>query len=309
MFQSNTNIFQTFISLKARIKAEEFCCHQTSLHKQKQVYFNTLAVSAVSSYLNCIGWTTSLETSDSWNPIMQTMMDVADLDIPNYGKLECRAILPHQSSVTIPPEVWSQRIAYVVVELDFSRIQATLLGFVPQIAEDKLPLTRLQPLNQLSAYLCQQKRSNIVDINCLSDWLNGVFSADWQQSQEVYPLSKTINFRCSQKIVSQLASGVSRIKVLHLDDSEQNSITLMLDVSPQESGEYDISVKVGSVDSDRYLPQGLEIAITDRDRKPIMFAQAFDTETIEFCFSGELGEYFSIELTLDDNTKIETFII
>ncbi len=40
-----------------------------------------------------------------------------------------------------------------------------------------------------------------------------------------------------------------------------------------------------------------------------MIAQAQQTETIEFYFSGKLGESFSVELSLDEQIKVESFII
>lgn len=47
----------------------------------------------------------------------------------------------------------------------------------------------------------------------------------------------------------------------------------------------------------------------DEAKKPIICAQANDVETIEFCFSAELGEHFAIEASLDNYIKIENFVI
>jgi hypothetical protein len=40
-----------------------------------------------------------------------------------------------------------------------------------------------------------------------------------------------------------------------------------------------------------------------------MIAQANEVTTIEFYFSGKLGESFSVEMFLDEQIKVESFII
>ena len=137
------------IPLIARVNAEKFRQNQSSSFKAKQVYLNTLAVSTVNLYLNTLGWATNLKNSDSWNPLLQTMMDIADLDIPNYGKIECRSVLPDEHCITVPSEVGFQRIAYVGVEFNTLLTEAKLLGFVPKVNSTKLDFAELRSLAQL----------------------------------------------------------------------------------------------------------------------------------------------------------------
>jgi hypothetical protein len=309
-------ICTTSIPLMTRIKAEQFRRYQSQAHKAKQVYLNTLAVSAVNSYLNSIGWATNLENSDSWNPLLQTMMDVADLNIPSYGKLECRVVLSHKDSVMIPPEVWSERIGYVVVELDKFLTTARLLGFIPQVSQTKLLLSQLESMAKFPAYLSQQKRTFVVQPARLSRWLSGFLDTGWRQLEELFPPAMTLNFRSLEQTTSEsdenLALGASRVKLVNLgdcDNNNDNNIALVLNIFPQRSEEFNISVKICPASNHNFLPQGLELVILDEAQHPVMFAQANDTENIEFCFSGKLGEYFSIEVSLDNHIKLETFII
>ena len=58
-----------------------------------------------------------------------------------------------------------------------------------------------------------------------------------------------------------------------------------------------------------YLPDGLELVIIDQDSHSVMAAQANQTETIEFCFSGELEESFAVEIALLDQFVVEKFKI
>ena len=73
--------FTVLLSLTAHSKAKEFGRHQSNLQKAQQVYHNTLAVYAVNYYLRCLEFETNLEASDSYNLVMQTLMDIADLEV------------------------------------------------------------------------------------------------------------------------------------------------------------------------------------------------------------------------------------
>ncbi len=306
---TETNFWTITISLTAQLKAKQFSATQSCPQKAKQVYLNTLAVTAVNSYLNCIGWATNLEDSDSWNSVLHTIMDVADLNIPNYGKLECRVVLANEEFVTIPPEVWSDRIAYVVVELNDALTEAKLLGFTTKVSDTNLPLIQLEALDKLPAYLSQQKRAGITDgITELSKWLEGIFELDWHKLEDLLSPAGVVNFR-NISATDNLAGEISRVKLIDLEDPHKNNIALVVNIINQVEGELNISVKVCPTSNQRYLPQGLELVVIDGTKKPIMCAQANDAETIEFCFSAKLGEHFGIEASLEDYVKVENFII
>ena len=81
MINTKTEVFPVTISLKTRIAAARYSQYHLQTSKARQVYLNTLITAAVNSYLNFIGWSTSLDNSDSQNPVLQTMMNVADIQI------------------------------------------------------------------------------------------------------------------------------------------------------------------------------------------------------------------------------------
>lgn len=83
-----------------------------------------------------MGFETDLEGSDSWNPLQQTLLDVADLDVKKLGKLECRPVLEGTQVIYVPPEVDSNRIGYLGVQISNSFREATLLGFVKKVSKD-----------------------------------------------------------------------------------------------------------------------------------------------------------------------------
>jgi Protein of unknown function (DUF1822) len=133
--------------------AEQFQRQQTNPTQAKQVYLNTLAVYAVNFYLQCLDIETDWDKSDSWDTVMQTFMDIADLKVKNLGKLECRPILPDERVCYIPSEVWSNRIGCVAVQINESTREATLLGFTPFLGgenpPDFLPIADFKSLDNL----------------------------------------------------------------------------------------------------------------------------------------------------------------
>ena len=306
-------MFSTIISLETHVIAERFCRYQCRASIAKQVYLNTLAVSTVNLYLNSIGWSTNLEDSDSWNPVLQTMMNVADLLIPSYGKLECRFVLKGDNTVTVPPEVWSERIGYVVVELDKSLRSATVLGFARRITQVILPLTSLESLADFPAYLSQQKRAEVTQPPTLNKWFNDERDLNWHQLEELLGSTSALNFRSplnlANKTQNRLSSEVQGVKLIHFTQSNNIAIALILNIRSKSKQYFDISLTVCNSQTSQFLPKGLETIILDKDSFPVMIAQASETETIEFCFSGKLGEFFSIELALDEEIIVESFII
>ncbi|MGL5834043.1 MAG: DUF1822 family protein [Waterburya sp.] len=313
----NTNaksaVFQTHISWSAHIQAEKFRRYQSQGSKAKQVYLNTLAVSVANSYLNLLGWSTSLVQSDSWNPISQTMMNVADLQIPGYGKLECPVMLSGQSSVIVPPETWSGRIGYLVVMLDQALQTATILGFVPQIHQMELPLEQLESLSKFPTYLSQQKRLEPTTNTGLSGWMMGALNSDWQQLEQLFSTLRVINFRNGQELAqlpsASTSASVSRFKLVSLGQDAEYTITLILNIQALNEKEFNVSVKVSNYQDEHYLPEGLELVIVDQASHSVMTAQANQTETIEFCFSGELEENFAVEIALEEQFVVEHFTI
>lgn len=324
------------LSVTAHSYAEQFSRYQSNSQKAKQVYLNTLAVYAVNNYLNYLGWETNLKTSDSWNPLLQSLMNLADLDLINYGKVESRFVLRDRDWVEIPAEVSSDRIGYIISQFDESLREATLLGFVTEVKGNRLALNQLQAIDCLPYYLSQLKQVNHSEKPSsstilpkhqpakpqpikLGKWLEGTLENGWQPLEELLIPTKVIAFRSLEQLQHQkehLLSGVSRFKILELNPSVDNndglqkiSLALILNISPLSNGEKDISVKIYPVNHHTYLPQGLEFLVLNEQEIPMMQIQAYQAETIEFRFSGEEGKFFSIKAYLHNCDRVETFVI
>jgi hypothetical protein len=170
--------------------AQSFTSQQANSLKAAQTQLNTLAVLAVHDYLQMLDIATDLTQSDSWNPIMRLMADVADLKIVGQGVVECRPVrwsvdaAARPSHCLVPPEVWSDRdesgvlnrLGYIVVGIDYAQRQATLLGFCATVKQERLPLSRLQ---SLETFLILLDRLSPVS---LSAWLRGEADPVWHDA-------------------------------------------------------------------------------------------------------------------------------
>lgn len=308
--------FTVPLTLEAHRIAQQFHKHQSNPKKAKQVYLNTLAVYAVNFYLNCLGIETEHSASDSWNPAMQTLANIADLEVKGLGKLECRPVLPEAKICDVPPEVMSARIGYVAVRLDQSLTEATLLGFLPRVAKEEFSLSQLNSLEDLLEHLSQLKQPQPVKEPVqLRQWLHNVFDAGWQTVEALFdPPEAELVFRFRHGYYPQTSTsdnstdGVKRGKLLGLERVGEQ-VALFVGLKSVTSSEMDISVEVYPTGDQTYLPQDLQLMVLDEKGEAVMQAQARSTKNIQLKFSGEPGETFGVKVALGDVSVTEAFLI
>lgn len=292
--------FTVPLALEAHSRAEEFRRYQSNPGKAKQVYLNTLAVYAVKVYLQCRGFETDLERSDSWNPAMQMLMDTADLLVKDHGKLECRPVLPEAEVVGVPPEVWEERMGYVAVQLSESLREATLLGFVQKVAKSEVPLNQLRSLAELPGYLHQIK--SVVN---LSQWFEDIFEAGWQAVESLLgtePTELAFNYRSA-------SLEVRRCKQIELATAN-HSVALIVALTGESEQDMDISVEVQPTNGQIYLPANLQLMVLNEDGEAVMHVHAgSDNKTIQLEFGGEAGDRFGVKVALGKVSVTENFLI
>ena len=141
------------LELKAHEMARQLAAVQSTVQKGKRVYFNALAVYAVHSYLKWLQIETDLNPSDSFNPAKTALANVADLVIPGIGSLECRPVLPGETTIFLPEEVIENRIGYVGVQFSDRLDSVQLLGFAPTLDSSNPPqqiaVAELMPIDTL----------------------------------------------------------------------------------------------------------------------------------------------------------------
>jgi len=292
--------FTVILSAEAHRLAEQFRLQQKQPKKGKQVYLNTLAVYAVKFYLSCLGIETDWESSDSFDPIAQTLMDVADLKVKNLGSLECRPVLPNQEFMSVPPEVWSNRIGYIAVQMTQSLTEVMILGFVERVDREEIPLLELLSLREFPRYLGELREPKTIN---LSQWLQDIFEVGWQRLETIL-LPQQTEMAFSMRGIN----GVKRGKILELERAGEQ-VALCVGIKPDTEAEMNILVEVYPTGNQTYLPPELQVMVLDDSGISVMEAQARTTKNIQFEFSGETGENFSVKLALGDFSITETFVI
>lgn len=316
MNQTTTSLtFTVPITYKFKRKAESFRRWQSHPEKGEQVYFNTLAVLAANFYCQCIGIETNLAASDSWNPTMQTLADVADLKIANLGQLECRPVLANSQSVEIPAEVWGNRIGYIAVQLNESLSEAELVGFVKKVTAEELLLERWRSLEDFLEHI-ENLSAPVPQIIQLNEWLQGIFDAGWEAVEKVeaalWPLESEPAFRFRKNYgimpppMESTEGFVEGGKMVELEKAGEE-VGLFVGAKLTGEPEIDVTVQLYAGGSQVYLPQGLEVKILDGDDIVVMEAIARYAKQIQLEFSAEFGEKFKVKLSLGDTSITEIF--
>lgn len=311
MSQPTCLTFTVPLGLSAHQLAKQFFDKQPS-RRRKQVYLNTLAIYAVRFYLKCMGIEANWEASDSYAPLMQLVIDSADLEIPHLGSLECRPVLPDAQVVEVPPEAWSGRIGYVAVQLNESLRKATLLGFLESVTMEEIPVSQLRSLKELRKHLRRLSQPEPIMMRAnLSLWLDNIFEPGWQFPEAILGSGqKELAFRSA----SQLSSfSVKRAKLINLGlqlGSEFVALVVMV-IKPPEQEEVTIRVQVHPESEATYLPPNINLALVSDSGEILDEAQSRSLDNFIQInrFYGLTGECFDIQVAFGEISVTEKFTI
>ncbi len=327
---NSLEIPQLTISLgrEAHAISAQFAAEQTTPQKGKKTYLNTLAVYAVHNYLKWLQIETDLSQGDSWQPCLRSLFDVADLVIPNVGRLECCPILPGETACSLPPEVTEDRIGYVAVQFSDRLNEVQLLGFAKAGDTsnnlEQIHIAELQPLDALLDCI----PSHVVDeepvlavskmqVN-LSRWLENMFEAGWQTVEALFSkevANPAFSVRSAEllreSVPSNSVGGVSGGKLIDLGiQLAGRPIALIVTLSPSSDREVDIRLRVCPAGNQIYLPPKLQLIVLDKSGTTCLEAEARNADNfMQLEFSGEPGERFSVKLALGDVSTEECFAI
>ena len=293
------------LSVSDRQIARSFLQQQRHPQKAKQVYLNTLAVLAVKFQLKCLGFTPRWEGCDSNDLLAQSLFDTADLDLENFGKIECRPVLPDDDFMQVPAEVWTDRMAYIAVGLNRELTEAEILGFVEKTEEEIVPLNQLRSPDELLEFLdCDIKEATNI---CLSEWLgqsiDTAIARGWQaldNISSIYSLQPAYRFRSK-------GTAAKRGKIFNLQ--RENACFALL-IGIQDRGrEMHISAEVYPTGEQTHLPPNLKLNILNDGGLSVMEAISQQTKNIQMEFKGEIGEMFQVKISLEQMCLIESFRI
>ena len=287
------------LGIQAHRLASQFAAEQTTELKKKQVYLNSLAVYAVHRYLKWLGIETDLNQSDCWNPILRNRWNVADLVVPNIGKLECCPVLPGEMTVSLSPEVMEERIGYLAIQFSERLEKVQLLGFTKTLVEEVLEISRLQSLDELIDSISLKK------VN-LEYWLAKVFDEVWLPIEELLNPRKLSYVRSKDRSKREKIERAKKIDLGLLVNSHQ--VALVVSIWTEENQEKGILIQIFPMGEPESLPPGLKLKVILESDEAEVIAREFDN-FIQLEFSELPGKQFTVQVSLDNESVTEKFIV
>ncbi len=280
-------------------------------NQAKQVYLNTLAVLAVRDYLQLMAIETDLAAGDSWQPIVRLGANVADLVVKGLGKLECCAIAfsPEQTTVNIAPEVWLDRLGYVVVAIDEENREAKLLGFSPTAGDGELRLDRLQSLNVLLANLDSLREP----VTNLSQWFENILTSGWQTIDTLLatPTSNlALGMRTTFTTGHKRSTQAAKLIDLGLELGEKG-VALLVGMIQETESQVKIRVQLHPTGEAIYLPPYLRLSLISETGEVLreVPSRSADLYIQLPNFTCEVGETFRIQVTCGHLCIREAFVV
>jgi hypothetical protein len=357
------------ITASDRQQAYHFAQQQPTQARSQQVYRNTLAVLVTQRCLEIMGIETDLSASHSWNPLEQQLENIADLYIPSLqGFLECRSLHGSDRKCHIPPEVWSERLGYLMIELDEPYQEGQIVGFVESVSVSEVPRSYFQSLDVLLECLTSEPQPE--PTVKLSHWLKRTFESDWQPPQDLLNMVKGSFVQFSQpqpergndplrqqveQLYRQQSSNLVQTVPLHLNPQEAlvnliqttqddeirwqsaellwelnpqhpvcpvisakdlgiyligHSVVLMVGILPKSDGRMLILLRVYPLEKMSPLPPGLRLIGLDETGNLFFEVESRQQDDyIQFKFTADRGDRFSVRVVLDDASFTEDFMV
>ncbi len=162
----------------------------------------------------------------------------------------------------------------------------------------------------------EQSRSVVVK---LSDWLQEQFAATWQAIDAVLlPAQIATAWRSGENTFdtttpeSAIAPEyeINRVKVLEWGANPgEGAIAVLIGMTPIDGSQINIGLSICPVGENATFLQEIQVRLLDGNGTAVGQASATITETMQFQFTGQVGEQFSIEVMMGDRRLTELFEI
>jgi hypothetical protein len=249
-----------------------------------------------------------------------------------------------ENACFIPTEVWSNRgqrdrIGYVVVRLNETNTEATVLGFVSEVSVEHLPLSYLRSLDDLIDRVC---RRNPLD---LGEWANkNVVFAGWQAIDNIRTWAQSnrpnsnLAFSSSRGRTSEFRGSAPQelIKILQTEQNQEklwkaaealweiepknpagggrrlmdisvqlanNSVSLMVATLTKPDQTTAVLIRVYPTGETSHLPEGIELSISDEDGNAVGL---IDGQAIK---SGAQDEYIQRKFISEPGTQFVVSLV
>jgi hypothetical protein len=217
------------------------------------------------------------------------------------------------------------------------------LGELRSLADFPAYLSKFSQVPEESPALSQQTQLSPQLVN-LRNWLEDVFEAGWRTIDDVF-VTREVNlvpeFRGTTRFLGKTQEEL--IAILHTTQDEEtrwqvaetlwkiapnnpvsgvrrvadlgmqlvgHAVALMVAILPKPDQSIAILLRVYSIGSQLYLPSGLQLIGLDETGDSFCEVQAREQDNyIQFKFTAELGDQFSLRVALDGVSITESFVI
>jgi Protein of unknown function (DUF1822) len=309
----------------AHATAAKFASQHRSISKGRSVYLNTLAVCAVRQYLSVTcQLDLELEQGDSWQIGMQSILNVADLVIPNVGKIECLLVLPTTTEIQISADL-DERIGYVIVQFSDDLTSVELRGFIdsaqPRLHQQStgaiiaLNSAEIQSIESLLELIYDKQVYN------LQEFLAGILGTGWEPicqqraaqidaTEREFALRNTLNLANNTNYDS--IRDFTASKMINLRAKIANIPLLMmigLSIEPDD-GRVKVRIRIHAAGGIPMLPADLKLTLQADNGQflsEIQYPEAMNFIQLQ-SFKLHPGTQFKIRVALDNCSFTESFI-
>ena len=314
----NSNILSNLtidLDRTAHEYAAKFAAGQTSIAKGRKLYLNTLAVCAVRQYLSCAcQLDLDLSQGDSWQVEGQSIMDVADLVIPDVGKIECLVVLPNTTQVMLPLASIDERIGDIFVQFNEDLNSVELLGFMPRTISTTISvdLSQLQPLDDLLDLIYSTQIHN------LREMLAGIFDRGWEPIANLIDGTKQPEFALRNALFNISANssydsirGFTAGKTIELRSKLASfPLLILIGLSNESDGRVKVKIRLHSGGGVPVLPANIKLTLQAENGNllsEVQYPRSMNFIQLQ-SFKLQPGTEFKIQICLGDDRFTESFI-
>lgn len=239
----NTQLFGQLIPITAQINGHlKTLATHLEPSKSEGAVERAIAVWVVHRYLKRFDYQSDFRTSSAWNPALQVLTDLSDLEIfeddRSLGLVECIPLAADAESLEIPePAVMGDRIAYIAVEINAEKTWGKIVGFTPALEtedpelsidrEDLLECDRLLDLLELAEPLADASRFSELE----SYWLQLGEWSDERRRAVVAQLEKALLLETREPL--QVESAAQELEALLAQSAAESGRELTFREDPE----------------------------------------------------------------------------
>ena len=282
----------------------------------ERAYRNAIAVMIAQNYCTLLDFETDLSESNALQPLTCLTSNTADLPLSEIGTIECCVIDPESDHYDVPLEAAVDKAAYLAIVLQPDANRAQILGFAPALRSGSLVLDQLQSLDDFGAYLIGLQEAKVNAPTRLMQWFEDGFERGWQAVQAiaetiVTEVDQAVNppelaFRSADTAIQP---PTTRPGIKTIQFSPDSQVALRIALTPAPMNIISVEVSVLPLTPSEPLPDGLNCAILDINARPVMQVEANAGDNLQLEFDVDLGDTFSIRLSLGDVSVTELLTV